>query len=142
VWELVKTAAGEGAKTVIAVLNKADIAPADKPLPAWLEGVGTITVSSKTGDGIEELKQLVLQTVSRGEGGDSPMLLTSSRHYEAILEAAQETAACMERLSDGGELELCAEHLRGALDSLGRIAGETTPDDILGIVFEKFCVGK
>lgn len=142
VWELIKSGAEEGGKTIIAVLNKADIAPAGKPLPAWLEGVRKIAVSTKTGDGVAELRQLALEAVSREDGGDSPMILTSSRHYEALLGAAEETAACAERLSAGGEPELCAEHLRVALNSLGQIAGETTPDDILGIVFGKFCVGK
>lgn len=142
VWELVKAGAGEGGKTVIAVLNKADIAPADKPLPDWLSGVKTLAVSSKTGDGIGELKELALEAVSQEDGGDSPMLITSSRHYEALLSAAGEISGCAARLSESGELELCAEHLRAALNALGQIAGETTPDDILGLVFGKFCVGK
>jgi tRNA modification GTPase len=38
--------------------------------------------------------------------------------------------------------ELVADALRGALDSLGEVTGEVTPDDVLGLVFSRFCIGK
>jgi tRNA modification GTPase len=38
--------------------------------------------------------------------------------------------------------ELVADALRGALDALGEVTGEVTPDDVLGLVFSRFCIGK
>ena len=69
-------------------------------------------------------------------------MISNLRQYEAVLNAQTETESAAARLAAGAGLELCAEHLRGALGALKDLAGETTPDDILGIIFSKFCMGK
>jgi tRNA modification GTPase len=70
------------------------------------------------------------------------------RHEAALRSAARnltETTALVEPLPDERHVprpELVAATLRAALDDLGRLAGNVTPDDVLGRVFATFCVGK
>ena len=64
---------------------------------------------------------------------------SSAAHYKALKEASAELQFAKERFE---ELELMAEHIRRALLSLRRLIGEVTPDDVLGEIFSKFCVGK
>ena len=121
-------------KNVIVVLNKADLTTKNN-----LKG---IKISCKNGKGIKVLKNKILQTViKKPVGGD--VIITSARHYESLLKAREELYAAEELL--GGRiirLELFAEHIRGALSHLAEIVGEVVSDDILDIIFSKFCVGK
>ena len=77
-----------------------------------------------------------------GENAGGALLITSERHFRHITAASAEIRQAGKLFSDGGGLELCAVHLNAALRELGEIVGETTPDDILGVIFSKFCVGK
>ena len=70
---------------------------------------------------------------------EDDILITSAAHYKALKQAGKELSAAKEHISD---LELMAEHIRRAILSLKRLIGEITPDDILGEIFSKFCVGK
>jgi tRNA modification GTPase len=67
-------------------------------------------------------------------------MISNLRHYQALLSAQTELESALIRQAAGGEI--IAEHLRGALNALRELIGEVTPDDILGIIFSKFCMGK
>ncbi len=129
-------------KPVILVLNKTDETARDR---CPLEGKAqyTVYVSCKTGSGLEELKKQILHFISVPMSAqEDGIMISNLRQYEAVLNAQTETESAAVRLASGAGLELCAEHLRGALGALKDLAGETTPDDILGIIFSKFCMGK
>ena len=129
-------------KPVILVLNKTDEAPRGR---CALEGKTQYTayVSCKNGEGLDGLKKQILAFVSAPQTqGEDGVMISNLRQYEAVLNAQTETESAAARLAAGAGLELCAEHLRGALGALKDLAGETTPDDILGIIFSKFCMGK
>ena len=129
-------------KPVILVLNKTDETARDR---CPLEGKAqyTVYVSCKTGSGLEELKKQILHFISVPMSAqEDGIMISNLRQYEAVLNAQTETESAAARLASGAGLELCAEHLRGALGALKDLAGETTPDDILGIIFSKFCMGK
>jgi tRNA modification GTPase len=117
--------------------NKADLAGA---AAERREGDGRvhIVLSAKTGDGVELLQQELLRVVG-WDGHGEDVILARERQVAALREAAEGVERAAGQL---GKLELCAEELRLAHEALGRITGEFTPDDLLGEIFSRFCVGK
>lgn len=120
---------------VIQVLNKCDL---DHKIPdnSWLP------ISAKTGEGIENLKNKLLELVG-WENQPESTFLARERHLQSLSNAYEhlELANQFVNIPDP-PLELLAEELRLANDELGVIVGETTPDDILGMIFSRFCIGK
>lgn len=98
-----------------------------------------IPLSAKTGAGLDVLRQTLLREVGwQGEG--EGLFLARARHLN-VLQAAKgelELAA----LCGNGQIELLAEHLRLAQVACGEITGEFTADDLLGVIFSRFCIGK
>ena len=95
-------------------------------------------VSALTGDGIVELRQWLLAVAGWQPSGEG-VFLARERHLRALDDASAHTAAS-EQL--GEQPELFAEELRLAHRALSSITGEFTPDDLLGEIFSRFCVGK
>ena len=98
-----------------------------------------ITVSAATGHHLERLKDH-LDVMAFGGSDSSALLALNARHRAAIAEAR----VALERAMQGhdGPAELIAVDLREALDALGRVLGNISPDDLLGRIFSKFCIGK
>lgn len=97
-----------------------------------------LVVSAKTGSGVEVLSELMLDRVGWKPGAEE-VLLAHSRHVDAL----RETAARLEAAQAmSGKRELLAEELRLAHRALGQISGEFLPDDLLGEIFRRFCIGK
>ena len=120
----------KSAKNLITVYNKADIGNLE---------VNGIKISAKTGQGLKELEEEIIKTLNLNNIDGQELIITSAEHYKALLSAALELEKASEKLSD---LELCAEHLRSALKYLKELIGEVTTEDILDVIFSKFCVGK
>ncbi len=123
-------------KHTLLVRNKADLPSVPFDLPGELPQ--TIAVSCKTGQGIETLKQALVQPVLQGQ--TEGLLISNLRHYESLLRAQTELEEALLKVEAEGEL--LAEHIRVALRHLQELVGEVTPDDILEIIFSQFCVGK
>jgi tRNA modification GTPase len=98
----------------------------------------SISVSAKTGQGMETLRNK-LDTIAFGSDTAGANLALTSRHLQSLGEAIAALARARTVLDS---LELLAAELRDALDSLGQILGLVSPDDILGRIFSKFCIGK
>ncbi len=129
-------------KPVILILNKTDEAPRGR---CALEGKAqqTLYISCKSGEGLPELKKQILSFVSSGQvQGEDGVMISNLRQFQAVLDAQTEVDSAIVRLQQDAGLELCAEHIRGALRALKELAGEVTPDDVLGIIFSTFCMGK
>ena len=129
-------------KHIITVLNKADlIADFDPSKAAASECGTTVCISAKTGEGLDLLKQTMLDAVGDGmPEGDT--LLTNARHHEALLRVQQALDNARRGLGDGLPADLVAVDLRDALYHLGAITGEATSNDVLSNIFSRFCVGK
>jgi len=100
-----------------------------------------VAVSAHTGAGIEALRTHLKECVGYrtvGEGGFS----ARRRHLDALARAALELEQGATQLRARGGGELLAEDLRQAQRALGEITGEFTSDDLLGRIFESFCIGK
>lgn len=122
---------------VLQVMNKVDLLDASQALPE-----GAIGISARTGKGLDQLQKKLLEIAGWNPGHESPWL-ARQRHIDALEQArmhlhlAQEHAAQNDRV-----LDLFAEELRLAHDALGSITGKMTPDDLLGEIFSRFCIGK
>ena len=121
---------------VIWVRSKADLCP--QPAEGWHEA---IELSALTGQGLEELKDAISRPDSDAIASDS-VLVSNQRHYDALRRAAEDLQHVQDGLSNGAPTDLIAEDLRSGTSALGEIFGEILPDDILGAVFSRFCIGK
>ena len=99
-------------------------------------------ISAKDGSGLDLLKkQLVLSQKDITLDSDHS-IVTNFRHYEALRKAASALEKVRSSVAHGLTPDLLAEDLRDALSHLGSITGEVTPDEVLGQIFERFCIGK
>ncbi|WP_026224849.1 tRNA uridine-5-carboxymethylaminomethyl(34) synthesis GTPase MnmE [Methyloversatilis thermotolerans] len=125
----------------IRVFNKIDLTGETERVDHQGE-LTTVRVSVKTGQGLSNLSRVLLEQVAWSGGGEDA-LSARGRHLHALDMAAShvERAECC--ISGATlQLELFAEELRLAHRALGEITGEFTPDDLLGEIFTRFCIGK
>lgn len=124
---------------VLEVNNKSDLLGNAKP--GHSENP-SLLISAKTGDGIEALKQKILESVGWG-GSQEGAIVARRRHLDCLDRAATHLDRSQQFAADGNiSLELFAEELRLAQDQLGQITGKLLPDDLLGKIFSQFCIGK
>ncbi|MBC8084890.1 MAG: tRNA uridine-5-carboxymethylaminomethyl(34) synthesis GTPase MnmE, partial [Hymenobacter sp.] len=131
------------ATPVLAIGNKLDVA-SEAELAAFRARPHTHLIAAGRGDGLDELRQLLL-TVVRGEGLDhlaGSTIVTSLRHARSLEVAANALATVLVGLTAATGTELLAADLRHALAALGEITGEISSDDLLTSIFTQFCIGK
>ncbi len=107
-----------------------------------VEGSHYLPISAKSGTGVEELQQKLLEFVNTGELRNNNTIVTNSRHYNALLSALEEINKVQEGLNMDLSGDLLAIDIRQALHHFGEITGEITNDDLLGNIFANFCIGK
>jgi len=126
---------------VIDVWNKRDALPASAALPAVAQRSGVV-LSARTGEGLDALRARLLKAVG-WQAAPEGLFIARERHLQALarvrghLDAAQ---AELDAPSPG--LELLAEELRLAQNALNEITGAFGADDLLGVIFSRFCIGK
>ena len=133
-----------GGVPVVRVLNKTDLTgltPAAQSLDANLD-LSEVRLSAKQGDGVALLREELLRIAGWQAGAES-VYLARERHLIA-LRAGQEHLATAAAHADQNSqaLDLFAEELRLAQDQLNSITGEFSSDDLLGVIFSRFCIGK
>jgi tRNA modification GTPase len=124
---------------VVSILNKIDAAPV-----GFNQSFAQLAISAKTGQGIDPLKTELLRLAGwqSNQGGEG-VYIARERHIQA-LNAAQAQLDIAQDCAQMGDqsLDLFAEALRIAQQCLGEITGEFTSDDLLGVIFGQFCIGK
>jgi tRNA modification GTPase len=122
---------------VLTVHNKIDLLSA--PFEATPQRLG---ISARSGAGMDALRQALLRIAGWNPGAESPWL-ARQRHLEALQQAAEHLDIATQHASqDDRVLDLFAEELRLAHDSLTSITGAFSSDDLLGEIFSSFCIGK
>ena len=102
-----------------------------------------VKVSSKTGQGLKELFDQVTKILTAGLSTDREQAgLGSARQKEAVSQALESVKHALISADDNYTLDAVVQDLENALDSLGEVTGDVTPDDVLGSIFANFCVGK
>ena len=118
------------------VFNKADAMAAAPRLESGL------TVSAKTGAGLDELRRRLL-ALAGWQAHPEGLFIARTRHVEALRRTRDHLARAAEHAAAADPaLDLYAEELRLAQNALGEITGEFTSDDLLGEIFSRFCIGK
>jgi tRNA modification GTPase len=118
-------------ETDLVVETKGDLVGSAKPQ----------AVSARTGHRLDALRD-ELDAMAFGRGAGAPTLALNARHLAAIADARASLSRAREISQTAAAAELIALELRDALDHLGRVLGQVTPDDVLGRVFATFCIGK
>ena len=125
---------------VIDVWNKTDAST--HPLPEASAGHGAVRLSARTGAGLDALRRQLLQ-VAGWQSAAEGVYIARARHIEALRTVdAHLMEAAAQLHSDGPALDLLAEELRLAQNALNTITGEFGSDDLLGVIFSSFCIGK
>ena len=120
---------------VIDLWNKADTA-------ATTEHVSGLTLSAKTGFGLDALRRKLLE-VAGWQSAPEGVFIARERHVQALRRVdAHLNEAAAHLAAQAQSLDLLAEELRLAQNALSEITGEFTSDDLLGVIFSSFCIGK
>lgn len=123
------------------VVNKIDLATPGA-VPEWAGTFReTVRVSARTGEGLAALEER-LAALLLGEGAPAPeqALVTRAHQRDSLRRALDALGRVLENYE--ASPEFLSIDLRDALDALGEISGETTPEDILDRIFSSFCIGK
>ncbi len=128
----------KGQHKIISVFNKVDLVDGladseNEALSAYL--------SAKTGAGLDALKQIILDAVGYQNQAEG-LFSARRRHLTAIKQASDLVVHGIAQLNATNAGELLAEDLREAQRYLSEITGEFTSDDLLGVIFSSFCIGK
>ncbi len=132
------------------LLNKADVHIEDENISLtqrqMLQTIypryTVITLSAKTGIGIESVRQFLEQAGELNDIYNQSVTVSNIRHYQALKRAEERLLAVRNGLESGLPTDLIVEDIRGMLGHLGEITGEITTDEILGQIFSTFCIGK
>ena len=120
----------EGTRRVI-LLNKSDL-----PEGAAWNGPDALRVSARTGQGLDALRQRILELAAPGDGECG--CITNQRHIRALTETLTDLRAATETR----ELDCAATDIRNALHELGTITGTDVDGEVIDRIFANFCVGK
>jgi tRNA modification GTPase len=124
------------ARITLTLVNKIDLAPG---APA---AHGALTISAKTGQGLDALKTALVRIAGQIYGAGHSPLITRARHRQEIGRAHSALKAFLASAEAGEETELASEHLREAAEALSRLTGRLDVEDVLGQIFSEFCIGK
>jgi len=133
----------DGSAPVWTVRNKVDLAlenPTQEEAAALGDRQKVFAISARRGDGLPELMKALVGFAAEFFGGTEGALVTRARQRELLSQAAGSLRRSMELLEEGEEL--AAEELRAAAYALGRLLGRVDVEDVLGAIFQKFCIGK
>ncbi len=128
---------------IIVVANKSDL---NGHVKEELSGLseGAISISALRKEGLRELEKAIVKCGFADT--DEHVIVTSARHYNALSSAVESLRAVVRAVREGISEELLAEDMRAAICDINSIFASTsdaiTPDEVLGEVFGKFCIGK
>lgn len=138
---------GDSGAKIILVINKSDLAASGeitrlkKELPHLVD-LPAVFISAATATGMDELKKVLTAAVETGRLDAPQHIVTNARHYEALKNVSESLHRVLDGFRDGIPTVLIATDVRQAVYHLGLITGKITPEDILGQIFSKFCIGK
>ncbi len=135
-----KLLAAVAGRPALAVLNKCDLVKSGAHV-SEVAGIPALATSALTGEGIPALRERIL-TLATGGAAAEPGMLTNIRQHQAITTALGALADAAEANDGGIPHEMILLDLYRALWALDSLTGQTTPDDILNLIFSTFCIGK
>ncbi|MCD8321267.1 MAG: tRNA uridine-5-carboxymethylaminomethyl(34) synthesis GTPase MnmE [Oscillospiraceae bacterium] len=128
-------AAAENAPRSVLLCNKSD-------LPQLWRPSGAISISAKTGAGLDALEQAVAALFPQEESVPAGEILTNPRQADAVARALDYIHAASKAMTDGFPPDAVLTEIEGALSALGELSGRSVREDVTNGIFARFCVGK
>lgn len=130
-------------RRALIVVNKSDLPPAveREAIQALAAGGKALRISALTGQGIPELLKEIGQALL-GDAGAAIPAMTNLRHLQALARALSALRGAQNALTKNLSAEFMASDLRLSLTALGEITGATADEDLLDLIFSRFCIGK
>jgi tRNA modification GTPase len=126
--------------TVLHLWNKADT---QQEGSRNINASQALTLSAKTGEGVQTLRDALLKLVGWHGGAAEGLFMARERHVQALHRVDEHIKVARDCLhASNPSLDLLAEELRLSQNALNAITGEFTSDDLLGVIFSSFCIGK
>ena len=123
-------------KKLLRVFNKIDAI-------AFEEEGNALCISARTGQHIDLLEQALVKAADLPEITENDVIITSARHYEALIRANDSLARVLESMDMGMSGDIIAEDLKMVLEELGEITGgQISSQETLNNIFKHFCIGK
>ena len=143
-------------KKLLMVFNKIDEISFDKavlssdeksqtlsPISLSDENVSILNISARTGKNVSDLEQALVKAADIPEITENDVIVTSARHYEALLRADESLSRVLESMDMGMSGDIIAEDLKMVLEELGEITGgQISSQETLNNIFKHFCIGK
>ena len=144
-YRQVKARISPSARLII-VLNKTDqvgdLLTPQETIRLFTAGEEIIPISARTGANMELLIQELTDTVNFHALNSSDVIVSNVRHYEALKNARTAIQRVIEGLESGISGEFISQDIKEVNYELGLIVGEVANDEVLGTIFERFCIGK
>ena len=107
------------------------------------ENVSILNISARTGENVLDLEQALVRAADIPEITENDVIVTSARHYEALLRADESLSRVLESMDMGMSGDIIAEDLKMVLEDLGEITGgQISSQETLNNIFKHFCIGK
>ena len=135
-------------KPILVIINKMDLISPENvsiinnKLTTNNQQLTTIYISAKENIGVDELKNQLLSFVNTGALRNNETIVTNTRHYDSLLKALDEIQKVKFGLETHLSSDLMAIDIKEALYHFGMITGQVTNDELLGNIFDNFCIGK
>ncbi|MDR9488688.1 tRNA uridine-5-carboxymethylaminomethyl(34) synthesis GTPase MnmE [Salibacter sp.] len=139
--ELEEPLSRNGAKLLL-VGNKIDQKDEEMVRAQYKDFDDMILISAKDNQNVEKLSNKLVDLIETQEVSSSDVMVTNSRHYEALTKADASLMNALNGLETGITGDFIAMDIRQSLHYLGEITGQITSDDLLGNIFSNFCIGK
>lgn len=140
--DLARAIAGTG-KPWILIRSKQDLAGENADdLAALVEGAPLVSLSARTGEGLDELGRAVEELFPKGTEDKAGELITNARQAEAAGRALDCVVRAGQALTDGVTPDALLTDVEEALEALGELTGQSVREDVTDRIFSKFCVGK
>ena len=126
-------------ENTIALINKSDLGAV--VVPSDLPFTTIIPISTKTGEGLDKLRQVVDEMFA----GDTPCdgsILTNPRQFDAIARSYEAMLRVLQAMQLGQTPDAVLTDIEAAMEAMGEVTGATVREDITARIFERFCVGK
>jgi tRNA modification GTPase len=133
-------------KKMVLALNKNDLPLriSLKELKRFFPEAHIVSVSALKKEGIDELKKTIYASLIQRKVRSSPehLIIANIRHKTALAHARDSLFKALNGIEEGIPFEFIAFDISTALGAIGELVGETTPEEVLNLIFEQFCIGK
>ncbi len=126
-------------QNAIALINKTDLGTVVEP--SQLPFMAVIPICAKTGQGLDQLADMVNEMFAMEQPCDGT-LLTNARQYDAIRRSYESMLTALQALKLGQTPDAVLTDVEEAMQAMGEVTGATVREDITARIFERFCVGK